>query len=67
VQVAIILVSAFGIAEILPYAFNIYFDTLYRSIILVLYVGFFTLYLNISEDINRLYKKLLAKVDFRSN
>jgi O-antigen/teichoic acid export membrane protein len=67
VQVAIILVSAFGIAEILPYAFNIYFDTLYRSIILVLYVGFFTLYLNISEDINRLYKKVLAKVDFRSN
>ena len=66
-QVAFILLFAFGIAEILPFVFNIYFDTIYRSIIVVLFVGFFTLYLNISEDINRLYNKVLKKVDFRSN
>ena len=66
-QVTIILLFAFGIAEILPFAFNIYFDTIYRSFIVVLFVAFFTLYLDISEDINRLYRKVLAKVKFRSN
>jgi O-antigen/teichoic acid export membrane protein len=64
-QVTFILILAFIISEVLPFAINIYVDTIYRSVIIILLVGFLTLFMNISEDVNRLCKKVLAKVGIR--
>ena len=59
-QVSFILILTFIISEILPFALNIYVDTIYRSVIILSIVGFLTLFMNISEDVNRLYKKVLG-------
>jgi O-antigen/teichoic acid export membrane protein len=62
--VAIILICAFLLGKFLPKISNIYFDTIYRSVIVSLFAVFFTIYMKVSEEINRLFRKSIKKAGF---
>lgn len=62
IKVSLILLSAFLINYFLPQIENIYIDTIYRSLILIVIVGTPIYLLKVSEEINQMIDKGLTKV-----
>lgn len=60
--VALILAGTFILGTYLPKIGNIYLDTMYRSIIVISFMGGLTIYFEVSEEINRLFRKSLKKI-----
>lgn len=67
IKTSIILLLGFGLNELLPTLPNIYLDSIYRTVIEVIFLGFSIYYLKISEDINGFINKYLALVFKKTN
>ena len=60
ILVLFILAIAFGVNEFLPFWKNIYFDTVYRSLILGVLIALPAYFLRVSDDINAFIEKHLG-------
>jgi O-antigen/teichoic acid export membrane protein len=59
VTLFLILLGAFIIGEMIPFVENIYIDTAFRSVVISAFILFLTVRLNISEEINSIYNRML--------
>jgi O-antigen/teichoic acid export membrane protein len=62
VTLFLILLGAFIIGEMIPFIENIYIDTAFRSVVIFAFILFLTVRLNISEEINSIYNRMLNHV-----